>query len=46
MQRDGHMGGKALKINEEKTKIMRIDKECKKKKIQIGGCTFGEVEKF
>ena len=26
-----------LKINEEKTKIMRIDKECKAKKIRIGG---------
>jgi len=35
-----------LKINEEKTKIMRIDKECKGKKIRIGGYTFEEVEKF
>ena len=35
-----------LKINEEKTKIIRVDEECKKKKIRIGWYAFEEVEKF
>ena len=33
-----------LKINEEKTNIMRIDKECKK--IRTGRYAFEEVENF
>ena len=34
-----------LKTNEEKTKVMKIDKECKKK-IRIGGYAFEEVKNF
>ena len=35
-----------LKISEEKTKVRRIDRECKKKKIRMGRYALEEVKKF
>ena len=35
-----------LKINEEKTKIMRLNKEYRTGRIKLGNYSFEEVKKF